>query len=86
MYMAMRSIPYVISAETRLELDPAHLLKVSELGDLHPVEPHLPPQPHAPKRGRLPVILDKADVVIFGSMPEAAGSRGRSRGRRRGKA
>ena len=54
----------MISAETGLQLDPAHLLEVGELGDLHAVEPHLPPQAPGAERGRLPVVLDEADVVL----------------------
>jgi len=48
----------------RIEVDAAYLLEVGELGALHPVDPHLPAQAPRPQRGRLPVVLDKADVVL----------------------
>ncbi len=41
----------------------AHLLEVGELRDLHAVQPHLPPQAPGAQGGRLPVVLDEADVV-----------------------
>src|SRR5690606_28041785 len=40
----------------RRELDAARLLEVGELGDLHPVTPHLPAEPPGPEGGRLPVV------------------------------
>ncbi len=48
----------------RIEIEAARLLKVGVLGDLLPIEPHLPAQPPRAKRRRLPVILDEADVVF----------------------
>jgi len=47
----------------RSEIDPSCLLEVRELGDLHAVEPHLPAQTPGAQGGRLPVVLDEADVV-----------------------
>ncbi len=42
---------------------PARLLEVGELGDLLPVEQHLPPDPPRAERRRLPVVLFEPDVV-----------------------
>src|SRR5690606_29672308 len=47
-----------------LAVDPAALLEIRELADLEPVEPDLPAEPPRPERGRLPVVLDEADVVL----------------------
>ena len=55
----------------RLEVDPAGLLEIGELGDFHAVEPHLPAEPPGPQCGRLPVVLDETDVVLRGVDPEA---------------
>ena len=61
-----------------LQLDAARLLKIGELGDLHPVQPDLPAQTPGAQRGGFPVILDEADIVLVGIDPERpAGSRGR---------
>ena len=48
----------------RVERVAAGLLEVGVLGDLQPVEPDLPAQAPGAQRGRFPVILDKADVVL----------------------
>src|SRR3546814_5931661 len=45
------------------DLKAAHLLKIGELGHLHPVAPHFPAEPPGAKRWRFPVVLDEADVV-----------------------
>ena len=50
----------------RRELDAAGLLEVGELGDLHPVEQHLPPDAPRAEGGRLPVVLLEAHVVADG--------------------
>src|SRR5208283_5881781 len=50
----------------RTEGKAADLLKVGELRYFHPIEPDLPAQARGPQGGRLPVILDKADIVIQG--------------------
>jgi len=47
-----------------VEVEAAGLLEVGVLGDLLPVEPHLPAQPPRAEGRRLPVVLDKADVVL----------------------
>ena len=44
-------------------IQPADLLEVSELRDLHAVQPHLPAQSPSPQGRRLPVVLDETDVV-----------------------
>src|SRR5436305_8847855 len=48
----------------RLQLQPARLLEVGELGDLHAVEHHLPADPPGAERGGLPVVLLEAEVVL----------------------
>src|SRR5438105_9824035 len=50
----------------RLQSDTADLLEISELGDLHAVEPDFPAQAPGPEGGGLPVVLDEADVMFFG--------------------
>jgi len=47
-----------------VQIDPARLLEVGELGHLHPVAPDLPAQAPGAQRGRLPVVLDEPDVVL----------------------
>ena len=47
-----------------VEFQPARLLEVGVLGDLLAVEPHLPAQPPRAQRRGLPVVFDKADVVL----------------------
>ena len=49
----------------------ADLLEVRELRDLHPVQPDLPAKSPRAQRRRLPVVLDKADVVLLRVNPEA---------------
>ncbi len=48
----------------RIEGKTAGLLEVGVLGDLEPVEPHLPAEAPGAESGTLPVILDEADVVL----------------------
>ena len=48
----------------RIEVDAAHLLEVGELGALHAVDPDFPAQSPRAQGGRLPVVLDKAHVVL----------------------
>ena len=58
----------------RLAIEPADLLEVGELGDLHAVAPDLPAQAPGAQRRALPVILDEANVVrqrIDADRPEA---------------
>ena len=50
-------------AGDRLAVETAHLLEVGELRDFHAVQPHLPTESPGAERGRLPVVLDEADVV-----------------------
>ena len=58
----------------RVDLDATNLLEVGELRDLHAVHPHLPAKAPGAQRGALPVVLDKADVVLGGV--EADGGEG----------
>ncbi len=44
-------------------VQPADLLKIRELRDLHAVQPHFPTQAPGPQRRRFPVVLHEADVV-----------------------
>ena len=53
-----------------LSSNPAGLLKIGELGDLHPVEPDLPAQTPCAQGGGFPVVLHKPDIVIEGIDPE----------------
>src|SRR6056297_1623836 len=50
-------------AGDRTAVQPPDLLEVGELGDLHAVQPDLPPQAPGPQRGRLPVVFDETDVM-----------------------
>ena len=52
-----------------LELDPARLLEIGVLGDLHPVYPDLPAEAGGAQAGVLPVVLDEAHVVLLVSIP-----------------
>ncbi len=45
-------------------IEAADLLEVGELGDLHPVEPHLPAESPGADGRRFPVVLHEADVVL----------------------
>src|SRR4051812_26574813 len=47
-----------------LDLDPAELLEVRPLRDLHPVAPDLPAEAPGAERRLLPVVLDQAHVVL----------------------
>ena len=49
-----------------VDLDAAHLLEVRKLRDLHAVEPDLPAKTPGAERRTLPVVLDKADVMVVG--------------------
>ena len=49
-----------------VDLDAAHLLEVRKLRDLHAVEPDLPAKAPGAKGRALPVVLDKADVMVVG--------------------
>ncbi len=49
-----------------VDLDAAHLLEVRKLRDLHAVEPNLPAKAPGAERRALPVVLDKADVMVVG--------------------
>src|SRR5207248_11103283 len=46
--------------------DAADLLEIGELADLHAVEPDLPAEPPGAKGRALPIVFDKADVVLRG--------------------
>jgi hypothetical protein len=48
----------------RVELVPARLLEVGELGNFLPVQPDLPAEAPGAQRRALPVVLDKANVVL----------------------
>ena len=56
-------------AHHRTTIESAHLLEVGELRYLHAVQPHLPTQPPGAQGGRLPIVLDEADVVGQGIYP-----------------
>src|SRR3954464_15810875 len=47
----------------RLAIDPADLLKISELCDFHAVQPHFPAETPRPERRILPIVFHKPDVV-----------------------
>ena len=49
-----------------VDLDAAHLLEVRKLRDLHAIEPDLPAKAPGAERRALPVVLDKADVMVIG--------------------
>jgi hypothetical protein len=49
----------------RVAVDAADLLKICELRNFHAIAPHFPAQPPGAQRGAFPVVLDKADVVVF---------------------
>ena len=49
-----------------VDLDAAHLLEVRKLRDLHAIEPDLPAKTPGAERRALPVVLDKADVMVVG--------------------
>ena len=51
-------------------IDTADLLEISELRDFHSVQPHFPTDPPGAERGRLPVILDKADIMLLRHDPQ----------------
>src|SRR4030065_2188675 len=53
-----------------VEFDPAGLLKIGELGDLHSIQPDLPPQAPRTAGGRLPIIFDEANIVLQWIDPE----------------
>ena len=44
--------------------DTAAHLKIGKLGNFHAVQPYFPPQPGRSQSGRLPVILDKTDIML----------------------
>ena len=54
----------------RMLIDTADLLEISELRDFHAVQPHFPTDPPGAERGRLPVILDKADIMLLRHDPQ----------------
>ena len=49
-----------------VDLDTAHLLEVRKLRDLHTVEPDLPAKAPGAQGRALPVVLDKANVMVVG--------------------
>ena len=55
----------------QIQIDPAALLEISELGDLQAIQHHLPADAPGAQRGRFPVILFELDVVLARSMPMA---------------
>src|SRR5439155_17750458 len=46
-----------------VDVEPAKLLEIRPLGDLHPVAPDLPAEPPGAESRLLPVVLDETDVV-----------------------
>jgi len=48
----------------RIEHHTASLLKIGKLGNLLPIQPHLPTQTPRAEGGRFPVILDETDIVL----------------------
>jgi hypothetical protein len=50
-------------SQHRPAVEPAHLLEVGVLRDLHAVQPDFPTEAPGAERRRLPVVLDEADVV-----------------------
>src|SRR5208282_5060009 len=59
----------------RIAFDPTDLLEISELTDLHAVEPNLPAEPPGAQGRALPIILDKANVVPAGIDPDSGEAR-----------
>ena len=55
-----------------VDLDAAYLLEVRELRDLHAVEPDLPAKAPGTERRALPVVLDKADVMVVGVQADSS--------------
>src|SRR5699024_5182272 len=53
-------------AHGRVAVQAANLLKIRELCDLHAVEPDFPAQAPCAQRGVLPVVFDKADIMLGG--------------------
>src|SRR4030065_2320707 len=53
-----------------VEFDPASLLKIGKLGDLHSIQPDLPPQAPCTEGRRLPIIFDEANIVLQWIDPE----------------
>src|SRR6266571_4739161 len=53
-----------------IEINPAALLEVSELGDLQSVEENLPTDAPGTERGRLPIVLFEANIVLLESDAE----------------
>ena len=51
-------------ARDRLEVNAAALLEIGELGDFHAVQPDFPAEAPGTERRRLPVILDKPDIML----------------------
>ncbi|KPK27209.1 MAG: hypothetical protein AMJ61_06410 [Desulfobacterales bacterium SG8_35_2] len=47
-----------------LQVKTACLLEIGELGDFHTIQPNLPAQTPGPEGGRLPVVLNKTDVML----------------------
>ena len=55
-----------------VDLDATYLLEVRELRDLHAVEPDLPAKAPGTERRALPVVLDKADVMVVGVQADSS--------------
>ena len=53
-----------------MRINAADLLEISELRDFHTVQPYLPADPPGTERGRLPVILHKADIMLLRHNPQ----------------
>ena len=53
-------------AHDGFEIDAADLLEVSELRDFHAIEPYFPAETPCAEGGGFPVVVDEADVVLFG--------------------
>src|SRR6185369_13971772 len=56
----------------RLAVEPAHLLKISELGDFHAIEPDFPAQPPGTEGWILPVVFHEANIMSLGIDTERA--------------
>src|SRR3990172_7846754 len=49
----------------RFQLNPSNLLEVSKLGNLHTVEPYLPPKPPCPECRRFPIVFNKPEIMLI---------------------
>jgi hypothetical protein len=54
----------------RIQFYATDFLEVGELGNLHPIETHLPAQAPGAERGGLPVVLNEPDIVLLRVNPQ----------------